>query len=121
MPGREGDIWLAGSGPTGVYGLWRSVNSGTSFTQLANVQEADCVGFGKAATGQTVMAVFTSAKIDGVRGIYRSDDAGATWIRLNDDQHQYGWTGKSITGDPRIFGRVYFATNGRGIVYGDPQ
>jgi xyloglucan-specific exo-beta-1,4-glucanase len=120
MAGREGEIWLAGGATGGLYGLWRSSNSGASFTQLANVQEADTVGFGKAAPGQSFMAVFTSARIDGVRGIYRSDDAGATWVRINDDQHQYGWTGQAITGDPRIYGRVYLGTNGRGILYADP-
>jgi xyloglucan-specific exo-beta-1,4-glucanase len=120
MAGREGEIWLSGGSSTGPYGMWRSSNSGASFVQLANVQEADTVGFGKAAPGQSFMAVFTSAKIDGVRGIYRSDDAGATWVRINDDQHQYGWTGQAIAGDPRIYGRVYLGTNGRGILYADP-
>jgi photosystem II stability/assembly factor-like uncharacterized protein len=121
MAGHEGEIWLAGGSTGGLYGIWRSSNSGTSFTQLANVQEADAIGFGKAATGQSFQAVFTSAKIDGVRGIYRSDDAGVTWVRINDDQHQYGFTGGAMTGDPRIYGRVYVATNGRGILYADPQ
>lgn len=54
-----------------------------------------------------------------MRGIFRSDDAGRTWIRINDDGHQYAWTGNTITGDPRIYGRVYFGTNGRGVMYGD--
>ncbi len=119
VPGREGDIWLAGGSDTGAYGLWHSTDSGASFTKLANVEKADAIGFGKAATGQTYMALYTSAQIGGVRGIYRSIDAGATWVRINDDQHQWGWTGATITGDPRIYGRVYIATNGRGILYGD--
>jgi photosystem II stability/assembly factor-like uncharacterized protein len=117
--GREGDIWLAGGTTTGAYGLWHSTDSGASFTRLSTVDEADTIGFGKAAPGQTYPALYTSAKIGGVRGIFRSDDAGATWVRINDDQHQYGWTGATITGDPRIYGRVYLGTNGRGIIYGD--
>jgi hypothetical protein len=122
IPGVEGDIWLAGgSDQTGQYGLWHSTNSGASFTKLGNVQKADVVGFGKAAPGQTYMALYVSAQIDNVRGIYRSDDAGATWVRINDDQHQYGVTNSAITGDPRVYGRVYVGTNGRGIVYGDPS
>jgi len=120
VPGREGHIWLAGGTTGGEYGLWQSVDSGLSFTKFLNVDEADAVGFGKAAAGQSYVAVYVSARIAGVRGLYRSDNAGATWVRINDDQHQFAWTGQSITGDPRVYGRVYVATNGRGIVYGDP-
>src|SRR6266567_1603110 len=120
VPGHEGDIWLAGgSNGSGVYGLWHSTNNGASFTKLANVDKADVVGFGMPAPGQTYVALFASAQVGGVRGIFRSDNAGATWVRINDDQHQYGITNAAITGDPRIYGRVYIATNGRGIVYGD--
>jgi xyloglucan-specific exo-beta-1,4-glucanase len=114
-PGNEGHIWIAGY----TTGIWRSVDSGATFTQLANVEEADNIGFGKAAAGQTYMALYSSAKVGGVRGIFRSDDQGGSWIKINDDQHQYAWTGKAITGDPRVYGRVYVSTNGRGIIYGD--
>jgi hypothetical protein len=86
---------------------------------VAGVEEADTIGFGRAAPGQTYPALYTSARIDGVRGIFRSDTAGATWVRVNDDAHQWGWTGSTITGDPRVHGRVYVGTNGRGIQYGD--
>jgi len=119
--GIEGDLWIAGGSDTTVYGLWHSTDGGASFAKLSNVQEADVVGFGKAAPGQTYPAVYTSAKIDNVRGLFRSNDAGASWVRINDDQHQYGVTNIVITGDQRTYGRVYVGTNGRGIIYGDPS
>lgn len=111
----EGHIWLAGNAD----GLWRSIDGGSTFTKLTNITEAANVGFGMPASGMSYPAIYTSALKDGVRGIFRSDDEGASWIRINDDQHQFAWTGKAITGDPRIYGRVYIATNGRGIIYGD--
>jgi hypothetical protein len=117
VPGREGDIWLAGA----EGGLWRSTNSGASFTRVTNVEEADTIGFGASAPGQSYMALYSSAQVNGVRGIFRSTDTGATWVRINDDQHQYGSTNAAITGDPRVFGRVYISTNGRGIIYGEPS
>jgi xyloglucan-specific exo-beta-1,4-glucanase len=119
IPGIEGDIWLAGGSDNDVYGVWHSTDSGTSFTKLSNVQKADVIGFGKAAPGQKYMALYTSAQVNGVRGIFRSDNEGKTWIRINDDEHQYGSTNSAITGDPRIYGRVYLGTNGRGVIYGD--
>ncbi|WP_202970554.1 sialidase family protein [Saccharothrix sp. ALI-22-I] len=120
VPGHEGDIWLGGGKTGKVYGLWRSTDGGTSFTRLPGVVEGDNVGFGKAAPGSTYPAVYTSSRIGDVRGIFRSDNAGRTWIRINDDQHQYAWTGNTITGDPRIHGRVYVGTNGRGVICGEP-
>ncbi|MEU9351152.1 cellulose binding domain-containing protein [Streptomyces griseoloalbus] len=119
LPGAKGDVWLAGGASDGAYGLWHSTDAGATFTKLTNVDEADAIGFGKAAPGASYQTLFTSAKIDGVRGIFRSTDKGTTWTRVNDDAHQWGWTGAAITGDPRVYGRVYVATNGRGIVYGD--
>jgi xyloglucan-specific exo-beta-1,4-glucanase len=121
VPGREGHVWLAGGASGAEYGLWRSTNAGASFTKLLNVDAADTVGFGKAAAGASYMSLYISAQIGGIRGIYRSDNEGTTWVRINDDQHQFAWTGGAMTGDPRIHGRVYVATNGRGIVYGDPR
>jgi len=119
VPGITGDVWLAGGSTTsGVYGLWHSTNSGASFTQLTNVEQADIIGFGKPAPGQTYPALYTSAEIGGVRGIFRSDDVGATWIQINDSAHQYGTTNATITGDPQIYGTVYLGTNGRGIIMG---
>uniref|UniRef100_UPI00403F0235 X2-like carbohydrate binding domain-containing protein n=1 Tax=Paenibacillus sp. FSL R5-0517 TaxID=2921647 RepID=UPI00403F0235 len=119
VPGVEGELWFAGgSEEAGPYGLWHSTDSGATFTKLANVEEADSIGFGKAAPGQNVVALYTVAQIDGTRGFFRSDDGGANWVRINDDQHQYARV-TTITGDPRLYGRVYLGTNGRGILYAD--
>jgi hypothetical protein len=119
LPGTKGDVWLAGGASDGAYGLWHSTDSGATFTKLSTVEQADTIGFGKAATGASYQTLYTSAKIGGVRGIFRSTDKGATWTRVNDDAHQWGWTGAAISGDPRVYGRVYVSTNGRGVVYGD--
>src|SRR5690606_24349373 len=102
----------------GEGGLWRSTDSGASFTEIAGITDAKNVGFGKAAPGGTYMAIFTVATIDGVTGLYRSDDEGGSWVRINDDEHQWGNMGEALTGDPRIHGRGYLGTNGRGLIYG---
>ncbi|WP_326574763.1 cellulose binding domain-containing protein [Streptomyces sp. NBC_00481] len=119
LPGVKGDVWLAGGATDGAYGLWHSTDGGATWSKLSGVEQADTIGFGKAATGASYQTLYTSAEIGGVRGIFRSTDKGATWTRINDDAHQWGWTGAAITGDPRVYGRVYVATNGRGVVYGD--
>jgi photosystem II stability/assembly factor-like uncharacterized protein len=119
-PGREGDIWLAGGSSTTVYGIWHSLDGGNSFSKVSSVDAASTIGFGKPAPSHKYPALYSSAEVSGTWGIYRSDDAGFTWIRINDDRHQYALTNSTITGDPRIYGRVYFGTNGRGIIYGDP-
>ena len=119
LPGVKGELWLAGGAADGAYGLWHSTDFGATWTKLSNVDQADTVGFGKAAPGASYQTLYTSAKIGGVRGIFRSTDKGASWTRINDDAHQWGWTGAAITGDPRVYGRVYVSTNGRGVIYGD--
>ncbi|WP_406323169.1 1,4-beta-glucanase [Streptomyces sp. NBC_01637] len=129
-PGRSGDLWLSAKDN----GLFRSTDGGLTFSAVAGCQASHALGFGAAApagprkSGRRVRdsypAIFqtgrVSATFDGV-AVLRSDDAGATWVRINDDNHQWGWTGEVITGDPRIHGRVYLGTNGRGIQYADPE
>ena len=118
VPGREGDVWLVG-GSGADYGIWHSTDGGLTITKLANVAEADAIGFGKPADVGNYPVVYTSANIGGVRGVFKSEDIGASWLRINDDQHQYAFIGTALTGDPRVYGRVYIGTNGRGIIVGD--
>ncbi|MDX2545219.1 1,4-beta-glucanase [Streptomyces sp. WI04-05B] len=113
-PGRSGDLWLSAKGN----GLFRSTDGGRSFARVTSCQASFTLGFGAAASGAPYLSVYQVATVGGVTGVYRSDDAGKTWRRINDDQHQWGWLGQAITGDPRIPGMVYLATNGRGIQFG---
>jgi hypothetical protein len=112
-PGREGDLWIAA-----FDGLYRTTNSDEAFTRIPNVQEIHGFGFGKAAPGSDYPALYLIGIVNGTRGFFRSDDIGANWIRINDDRHQYGLAFQ-IMGDPRIYGRAYVGTHGRGVVYGD--
>lgn len=117
VPGYEGDIWIA------MYngGLTRSKNSGSTFTKLATIEKCTHVGFGKAAPGKSFPSIFIWGTVNNVVGMFRSDDEGATWVRINDDQHQYGGPGNAqmVDGDINVYGRFYMSTVGRGIVYGD--
>jgi photosystem II stability/assembly factor-like uncharacterized protein len=114
-PGVEGDVWI-----TNLKELNHSTDSGKSYESVSSVTEAYGLGFGKPPEGKTYPALYLIGKIGDVVGFFRSDDAGGKWVRINDDQHQFGYC-TVITGDPRVYGRVYVGTGGRGIVYGEPQ
>jgi photosystem II stability/assembly factor-like uncharacterized protein len=113
-PGIEGDVWL-----TNFKELNHSTDSGKTYESIGSVTEAYGLGFGKAAPGKTYPTLYLIGKIGDVVGFFRSDDVGKSWVRMNDDQHQWGFC-TVITGDPRVYGRVYIGTGGRGIIYGEP-
>jgi photosystem II stability/assembly factor-like uncharacterized protein len=117
-PAAEGDLWLA----AGHQGLWRSTDGGQHFKRInEQLTDAHKLGVGMPAPGRTNPALFLAGEVAGTTGIFRSDDDGQSWLRINDDQHQYGWLPDYISGDPRVFGRVYLGMNGRGVIYGDPR
>uniref|UniRef100_A0AAU2VEP4 RICIN domain-containing protein n=1 Tax=Streptomyces sp. NBC_00003 TaxID=2903608 RepID=A0AAU2VEP4_9ACTN len=116
VPGLAGDLWIAGGGN----GLQHSTNGGKSFSKLGGVEQATAVGFGKPAPGAGYQALYLSGKVKGVAGLFRSTDGGSAWVRINDDQHQFGGDAINvISGDPDVYGRVYLGGYGRGVVYGD--
>ncbi len=117
-PGAPDDLWL-----TSKAGLWHLVANGSPTSlHLANVQEAYALGFGKAdpKSAGSYPTIFLSGKVEGHPGVFRSLDTGRTWQRIDDDEHQYGGV-DVVSGDPRVFGRVYLGTNGRGIIWADPK
>lgn len=119
-PFAEGDVWLADAN-----NLWHSVDSGATWTKLTamatvgaeftNVHGAIKVALGAPAPGSSYSAaVYLIGTINGKDGVYRSDDTGVTWIRIDDDAHRYGGV-SGIVADSSIYGRVILA--GRGMVY----
>ncbi len=112
--GHEGEIWITGGDL-----LYHSSNSGFEVRPVENVEKAYAVGFGKAAPGSDYPAVYLIGLVNGTYGVFRSTDRAVSWVRINDDQHQYG-SMDYIAGDEQVYGRVYIGTHGRGIIYGDP-
>jgi hypothetical protein len=117
-PGREGDIWV----PLNGGGLARSTNSGASFSNIGTVSDCQAIGFGKADVNASYPTIFIWGTVSGVRGLFRSTNTGASWVRVNDDAHEYGGPGNGnfVVGDMNTFGVVYMSTAGRGVVYGKP-
>jgi photosystem II stability/assembly factor-like uncharacterized protein len=116
-PGSTADLWLPAF--DGLYHAQQSSKGGVSFLRLPNVEEIHAFGFGKAAPHESYPALYLAGTVHGQPGIFRSTDEAKTWVRINDDQHQWGLI-LQITGDPRLYGRVYVGIHGRGVFYGDP-
>jgi xyloglucan-specific exo-beta-1,4-glucanase len=118
VPGNEGQVWVALNGG----GLMRSLDSGASVEAVAAVQSCRAVGFGAPSAPGSFPAVYIwGAAGGGPRGLYRSDDAGATFVRINDDAHEYGGPGNGefVIGDANVYGRVYMSSAGRGLIMGE--
>lgn len=127
-PGRQGHIWVTGFAWDGINGgfLARSTDGGETFINIdpeadprytRKIQHCEAVGFGREAPGAEYPAIYFYGTIDSVRGVFQSIDEAKTWVRIDDDQHQYGAlsNGNFIRGDANRFGVVYRSTAGRGI------
>jgi len=126
-PNAEGDVWVA----DGQHVL-HSTDSGVNWTQLnataaiwdtnptwrePNVYGASSIALGKAPAGATYSSsVYIVGTINGVWGVYRSDDGGAAWRRINDDKHQYAGI-SNLAADQTVPGRVFAAGAGRGVLF----
>jgi photosystem II stability/assembly factor-like uncharacterized protein len=113
VPQKSGELWLAADNQ-----LFHSSDAGRSFTKITTADKADKIGFGAPPPGKDYPAIFLTGSVNGVEGLFRSDDAAQSWLRIDDDQHRFGWL-NVVIGDPRVYGRVYVGTSGRGIVRGD--
>ena len=116
MPGREKDLWIAA-----YDGLYHSTSlEGYDFKALDKVRTIYAFGYGKEAPGKNYPTLYIIGVVNGKYGFFRSDDIARSWVRINDDAHQYGLV-LHICGDMQEYGRVYVGTHGRGIVTGVPK
>jgi xyloglucan-specific exo-beta-1,4-glucanase len=114
-PGKRGDLWVVAR-----EGLFHSTDAGRSFSRVEGGVFVAALAFGKAPPGRRYPVLYALGAKGGTFAVLRSDDEGTSWIRVNDARHEYGRRFRCIAGDPRVFGRVYVGTDGRGIVYGEP-
>lgn len=114
-PGSAGELWFVSRGQ-----LFHSTDAGKSFTKRSTNLHVEMISLGKSAPGRQTPTLFAIGRRGDLRAIWRSDDAAQTWVRVNDSQHEWGRRFRVIAADPRIHGRVYVGTDGRGILYGEP-
>ena len=112
------DLWLCDDGVDGTAkgGLWRSTDGGATWgPKLAGLTAVRQVSFGKAKSGPGY-TVFINGYQNGLKGIYRSDDYGVTWVGL-----ELVPTASSVdvlAGDRQNYGKVFIGTSGRGVFEG---
>ena len=106
----------------GWYGMYIITDGGSKATKLDSVFYAKTVGYGapEKKGGVNTLFMYGKPQESDPEGIYRSTDAGKTWVCINTD-HLYGGTGNGnyLCGDMSTFGKVYMSTVGCGIVYGE--
>lgn len=124
-PNAEGDIWIVDG-----QRIFHSLDAGATWTRLnvtasifgssqfyPDVYGASSIALGKAPAGASYSAsVYIVGVVGGVWGVYRSDDAGATWRRFNDDKHQFAGISQ-LAADQGIEGRLFISGSGRGVLF----
>ena len=120
-----GDLAYVGNGTVALaganHGVYIISDKGEKVEHLENVTYAKCIGYGapEKEGGVNTLFIYGKPAETDPEGVYRSTDAGKTWVCINTD-HLYGGTGNGnyLVGDMNEFGKVYMSTVGCGIVYG---
>jgi len=100
----------AWSGPNS--GLFKSTDGGATWTQLAGGLPTTADGLGRFGIGispSNPRRIYVTATAGNKSGLYRSDDAGATWTRTTTDTRIFGRGDDfaAVTVDPRDPNTVY--------------
>ncbi len=115
-PGMVRDLWIAlPEGLLHLQGLEARAKT------IRGVEEAWLVALGQAAPGASYFSVYLHGRVTvngtSTDGLFRSDDAGGSWRRIDDEAHRYGAL-QALAADPLEHGTVYLAAQGRGVIVG---
>jgi hypothetical protein len=122
VPGQTGHLfWTAGIDQPDS--LMRSTNGAVSWAACTTnsgqaITYVTDVGFGKAAPGKTYPAIYFWGAVNGVFGMYRSDDNLVTSILLAAKPANGLVYPTFVAGDPDTYGRHYLGTFGNGVLVG---
>lgn len=109
------ELWLLDS-----HGLYRSSDAGEHFSLVDGQADFIALSFGAPLAGGKSPTLYAIGAHAGLVAIWRSADQGAHWVRINDGATEFGRRFRAIAADPRVPGRVYVGTDGRGILMGEP-
>ena len=126
MPGKVGELfftsgsqsgWTINADPGEVFE--HSTDGGATWSAVPNVTGVFTFGFGKAAPGHSSAAIYLAGYVNGVYGIWESDDDAVTWTRVGLWANNLPQGPSTISGDMNAYGRVYVGFGGEGSAYGD--
>ncbi len=112
IPGIEGGVWIKT-----IDGIYETYDKGSSWSLISSVKNPVGFGFGKGKSSSNIPAAYVVGEIDGIYGIYISDDLGKNWRRI-DGGFNLPCSILQITGDRNVYGRMFIATAGRGVFVG---
>jgi xyloglucan-specific exo-beta-1,4-glucanase len=120
-PAVAGQLWISTINSAKTEQKLRySSDKGNTFKAMAGIDEVRQFGFGKPAPGKTNPTLFVIGVVNGVEGLYQSDDAttlvaNPTFVNISQG-NGFGQS-MSITGSPLNYGEVFVGTSGRGVMH----
>ena len=118
-PGKLRDLWIGL--PDALLNVGGVDERARTIRAVAGVER---LTLGKAAPGAAYHSVYLYGRVQSANGtelvgLFRSDDAGASFKAIDDEQHRFGGV-LSLAADPLEHGTVYVGTPGRGVFVGRP-
>ena len=124
VPGEAGHLFFTGGPQSNAdasqparQGFYQSADGGATWTAVPNVLEVMAFGFGAPAPGGDYLSIYIVGWVNGVYGIWRSNDDAESWTLLGDYPAGILDGISTISGDPNIYGQVYVGFHGAGYAY----